>query len=107
MFFSVGTDSKRLDNLGKRFNKKRQSVKQERIQECQIFYRILFLQWLKLFVLIQRSKSHFSVRKNDLDTNGCENDETGSSYNSDFGDDQDREGEFSIMWTMNKSIFIN
>ena len=57
---------------------------------------MLFLEWLKPFVQPRKSKSNFPNRKDNLETNGCESDENGSDYNSDFGEDQDGEVEFSM-----------
>ena len=51
-----------------------------------------FLEWLKPFVQLQKSKSHFLDRTDDLETNGRESDENGSDRNSDFGEDQDKDG---------------
>ena len=54
------------------------------------------MEWLKLFVQPRKSKSNFLDIKDNLETNGRESDENGSDYNSDFGNDQDGEGEFSM-----------
>ena len=53
-----------------------------------------FLEWLKPFVQPRKFQSNFPEKIDDLETKGRESDENGS--NSDFGDDQDGEGEFSI-----------
>ena len=54
------------------------------------------MEWLKPFVQPRKSKSNFPDRKDNSETNGRESDYNGSDYNSDFGDDQDGEGEFSM-----------